>query len=80
MHNQPVDEAFLGRVHPEVLIWAAGSLQLVPPIGGLEHTPKLTSLEFYLEGRRLPGKRVMVLGGGMVGVEAAEKLAWRDAR
>ena len=75
MHNQPVDEAFLGRVHPEVLIWAAGSVQLVPPIGGLEHTPKLTSLEFYLEGRRLPGKRVMVLGGGMVGVEAAEKPA-----
>jgi pyruvate/2-oxoglutarate dehydrogenase complex dihydrolipoamide dehydrogenase (E3) component len=75
MLNQPVDEAFLEKVHPEVLIWAAGSVQLVPPIAGLEHTPRLTSLEFYVEGRRLPGKRVMVLGGGMVGVEAAEKLA-----
>ena len=75
MRNQPVDEAFLEKVHPEVLIWAAGSVQLVPPIGGIENTPRLTSLEFYVEGRRLPGKRVMVLGGGMVGVEAAEKLA-----
>ncbi len=32
-------------------------------------------MEYYLEGRGLKGKRVMVLGGGMVGVEAAEKLA-----
>ncbi len=32
-------------------------------------------MEYYLEGRSLPGRRVMVLGGGMVGVEAAERLA-----
>ena len=75
MRHQPVDEAFLQKVHPEVLVWAAGSVQYIPPIEGLEKVPRLTSLEFYLEGRRLPGKRVMVLGGGMVGVEAAEKLA-----
>jgi 2,4-dienoyl-CoA reductase-like NADH-dependent reductase (Old Yellow Enzyme family)/thioredoxin reductase len=75
MLDQPVDEAFLKKVHPEVLIWAAGSAQYVPPIEGLEHIPRLSSLEFYLEGRRLPGKHVMVLGGGMVGVESAEKLA-----
>ncbi len=75
MRNQPVDEAFLKKVHPEVLIWAAGSVQHLPSIEGLDHIPRLSSLEFYLEGRRLPGKNVMVLGGGMVGVEAAEKLA-----
>ena len=75
LRNQRVDEAFLEKIHPEVLIWAAGSVQHVPPIEGLEKVPKLSSLEYYLEGKRLPGKRVMVLGGGMVGVEAAEKLA-----
>jgi len=75
LRNQRVDEAFLKKIHPEVLIWAAGSVQHVPPIGGLEKVSKLSSLEYYLEGKRLPGKRVMVLGGGMVGVEAAEKLA-----
>jgi 2,4-dienoyl-CoA reductase-like NADH-dependent reductase (Old Yellow Enzyme family)/thioredoxin reductase len=75
MLNQTVDEAFLKKVHPEVLLWAAGSLQHVPPIEGIESIPKLTSLEYYLDRRSFPGRRVMVLGGGMVGVEAAEKLA-----
>ncbi len=75
MRHQIVDEAFLRRIHPEVLIWAAGSAQHIPPIEGMECAPRLSSLEFYLEGRRLPGQRVMVLGGGMVGAEAAEKLA-----
>ncbi len=73
--RQPVDEAYLAKVRPQLLIWAAGSEQLVPPIPGLDETPRLASLEFYLEGKRLPGKSVLVLGGGMVGVEAAETLA-----
>lgn len=75
MRNQPVDEAFLTRIHPDLLIWAAGSVQHVPPVPGLESVATLTSLEFYLDGKRLPGKTVLVLGGGMVGVEAAETLA-----
>jgi 2,4-dienoyl-CoA reductase-like NADH-dependent reductase (Old Yellow Enzyme family)/thioredoxin reductase len=75
MRNQPVDEAFLRKINPEVLVWAAGSAQNVPPIPGLDKVPTLASLEFYLEGKRLAGKRVLVLGGGMVGIEAAETLA-----
>jgi 2,4-dienoyl-CoA reductase-like NADH-dependent reductase (Old Yellow Enzyme family)/thioredoxin reductase len=75
MCSQPVDGSFLARIHPDLLVWAAGSVQHVPPIPGLEHTARLTSLEFYLEGKRLPGKSVLILGGGMVGVEAAETLA-----
>ncbi len=79
LRNQPVDEAFLKKIAPEVLVWAAGSTQKELEIPGLDKVPKLTSLEFYLGGKRLEGRRVLVLGGGMVGIEAAETLA-RDGR
>ncbi|MGC8763222.1 MAG: FAD-dependent oxidoreductase [Acidobacteriota bacterium] len=75
LFNQTVDEAFLAKVRPEVLLWAVGAEAVRPPIDGLETVPVLTSKEYYLGGRELPGRRVLVLGGGLVGVEAAEKLA-----
>jgi 2,4-dienoyl-CoA reductase-like NADH-dependent reductase (Old Yellow Enzyme family)/thioredoxin reductase len=75
LYERPVDETFLQKVHPEVLIWAAGADAVRPPVDGLDTLPVLTSKEYYLEKRELPGRRVLVLGGGLVGVEAAEKLA-----
>ena len=75
LFHQPVDEAFLAKVRPEVLLWAVGAEAVRPPIDGLETVPVFTSKEYYLGGRELPGRRVLVLGGGLVGVEAAEKLA-----
>jgi len=75
LFNQPVDEAFLAKVRPEVLVWAVGAGAVRPPIEGLDSVPALTSKELYLDGKELPGRRVLVLGGGLVGVEAAEKLA-----
>lgn len=73
--DQRVDEAFLRKVRPEVLIWAVGAEAVRPHIDGLDTVPVLSSKEYYLGGHNLPGRRVLVLGGGMVGVEAAEKLA-----
>jgi 2,4-dienoyl-CoA reductase-like NADH-dependent reductase (Old Yellow Enzyme family)/thioredoxin reductase len=75
LFNQTVDEPFLRKVHPEVLIWAVGGEASHPSVGGLETVPVLTSHEYYLGGRELPGRRVLILGGGLVGLEAAEKLA-----
>jgi len=75
LYNQVVDEAFLEKVHPEVLVWAVGAEAVKPPIPGLDAVPCLTSKEYYLQGQELPGHRVLVVGGGLVGVEAAEKLA-----
>jgi 2,4-dienoyl-CoA reductase-like NADH-dependent reductase (Old Yellow Enzyme family)/thioredoxin reductase len=74
LYNQEVDEAFLQRVHPEVLIWAVGAQAARPRIEGLDTLPVLTSKEYYLGGRELPGRKVLILGGGLVGLEAAEKL------
>jgi 2,4-dienoyl-CoA reductase-like NADH-dependent reductase (Old Yellow Enzyme family)/thioredoxin reductase len=75
VYNQSVDEAFLRKIHPEVLVWAVGAQAVRPPIEGLGTVPTLTSKEYYLDGRDLPGQRVLIIGGGFVGLEAAEKLA-----
>ncbi|MEJ2367335.1 MAG: FAD-dependent oxidoreductase [Acidobacteriota bacterium] len=75
VYNQAVDEAFLKKVHPEVLIWAAGGEARVPRMEAIQGVPSMTAREYYLEGKKIAGERVLVLGGGMVGVEAAEKLA-----
>jgi 2,4-dienoyl-CoA reductase-like NADH-dependent reductase (Old Yellow Enzyme family)/thioredoxin reductase len=73
--NQKVDETFLRKIHPEILVWAVGAEAVRPPIDGLDTVPTITSKEYYLGGRELPGRRILVIGGGLVGVEAAEKLA-----
>lgn len=57
---------------PERVIVATGSRPIVPPIPGLDDP--LTAEE-VLTGSRVPGQRVLVLGGGLVGIELAEKLA-----
>jgi pyruvate/2-oxoglutarate dehydrogenase complex dihydrolipoamide dehydrogenase (E3) component len=75
LFHQEVDEAFLRKVRPEVLVWAVGGEALRPPLEGADEVPVFTSQEYYLEGREIPGEHVLVLGGGLVGVEAAEKLA-----
>ncbi len=75
MTERVVDRAFLEKVHPEVLVWAVGGKAVKPPIPGLDRVACLTSQEYYVEERPLPGRRVLILGGGLVGLEAAEKLA-----
>jgi 2,4-dienoyl-CoA reductase-like NADH-dependent reductase (Old Yellow Enzyme family)/thioredoxin reductase len=57
---------------PARVVVATGSRPVVPPIPGLNDP--LTAEE-VLTGVRAPGQRVLVLGGGLVGVEMAEMLA-----
>ncbi len=61
-------------LEPAQVVLATGSLPIVPPIPGLDDP--LTA-EDVLSGRRQPGQRVLVLGGGLVGIEMAELLAGR---
>ena len=70
-----MDEAFLRKIHLELLVWAAGAKTARPPIEGLDTVSALTSKEYCLDSRDLHGRRVLVIGGGLVGLEAAEKLA-----
>jgi len=67
----------LEALAPDVVIVATGAPPTVPDICGLDNpiTPKEV-----LTGSRETGDRVLVLGGGMVGLEVAEFLANRGGK
>jgi pyruvate/2-oxoglutarate dehydrogenase complex dihydrolipoamide dehydrogenase (E3) component len=68
-------EATLEKIEalrPDAVILATGSRPAVPDIPGLDDP---IMCEELLTGAREAGDRVLVLGGGMVGVETAEFLA-----
>ncbi len=60
------------ELKPDRLVVATGSEPVIPPIPGLDDP--LTA-EDVLSGRRRPDGRVLVLGGGLVGIEMAELFA-----
>jgi 2,4-dienoyl-CoA reductase-like NADH-dependent reductase (Old Yellow Enzyme family)/thioredoxin reductase len=59
---------------PDVVLLAAGAKPVVPAIPGLEN---VLFAEDILTGKADPGERVLIIGGGMVGIELAEYLASR---
>lgn len=54
---------------------ATGSKQRIPDIKGLTEQYSMTSLEFFEKIKPIQGKRVLIIGAGMIGIEAAEILA-----
>jgi 2,4-dienoyl-CoA reductase (NADPH2) len=66
-------EATLERDKPEVVILATGSVPLVPKIAGVENS-NVVGFADVLTGAREVDDRVIIVGGGMVGCEAAEFL------
>ncbi len=64
-------------MHPDAVILATGSNPLILPIPGLANCGYVTAQDL-LEGKANAGKKALVVGGGMVGCEAAEFLCERD--
>lgn len=56
-------------------IVATGSRQKVPDIPGLTTEYSISSLEFFEKTKPVRGRRILIIGAGMVGIEAAEILA-----
>jgi len=56
-------------------IVATGSRQRIPEIKGLADQYSMTSLEFFNKTKPIRGKRILIIGAGMIGIEAAEILA-----
>ncbi|WPC76350.1 NAD(P)/FAD-dependent oxidoreductase [Vibrio porteresiae] len=54
------------------VILATGSSSVIPPIAGIEHAGVAND---YLTGKKQCGKRVVVIGGGLVGCEVAAFMA-----
>lgn len=65
-----VNEDFIKEKNPEVVVVATGAKELILPIKGIDN-PKIIKGSEILEGKKTPGKKVLVVGGGMVGSETA---------
>lgn len=61
---------------PDAVIVATGSVPLILPIPGLADCGYINA-EDMLTGKQNVGKKVLIVGGGMVGAEAAEHLVER---
>ncbi|MBE6967668.1 MAG: FAD-dependent oxidoreductase [Ruminococcaceae bacterium] len=70
--NTEVDAEFIKAMAPEHIIIATGALPATPPIPGIEKAHQ--SLEAY-RGNVQPGKRIIMVGGGLIGAEQGLFLA-----
>lgn len=63
------------ELSPDIAVFAVGSVPIMPgSISGINH-PKCVSAVDMLNGKVHPGKKVVVVGGGLVGCETAIDLA-----
>jgi len=58
----------------DIFIIASGSKQSIPEIKNLESQNWMTSLQFFRGEKKVKGRRILIIGAGMVGMEAAEQL------
>lgn len=72
--NTAVTPELAEKLSPDVIIAALGARPVIPPIQGIDGTNVL-SAEYVYDHSDAVGKKVVVLGGGLVGVELAIHLA-----
>jgi len=72
--NQTVDASLIDKVKPDHIILSTGASPITPPIPGIE-LPHVVQAWDVLLDKVATGKRVVVVGGGAVGVETALHLA-----
>lgn len=66
-------EELILEENPDAVILATGGVPLMPNIKGIDN-PKFVKAIDVLEGKKEVGMNVLVVGGGMVGVETADFL------
>ena len=71
--GNPYNRKQLEELQPEVVIVAAGSKPLIPVIPGVDFENGVPAQDI-LGGQTQPGEKVLVVGGGLVGLEVADYL------
>lgn len=72
--GKAVDLSVVEEVKPDVVMIATGATPISPPIPGAE-LPHVFQAQEILQNPEKAGSRVVVVGGGLVGLETAETLA-----
>lgn len=72
--KQSVDQALLAAAKPDGVILATGAVPISPPIPGSDQTHVVQAWD-VLQDKVATGKKVVIIGGGAVGVETALFLA-----
>jgi 2,4-dienoyl-CoA reductase-like NADH-dependent reductase (Old Yellow Enzyme family)/thioredoxin reductase len=62
--------------NPDKIILATGAIQIIPRIPGIDGSNVVNAWDI-LSGKADTGQKVVVIGGGMVGLETAEYLAYK---
>lgn len=71
--NTPVTVDLVKEINPDHVIVATGSKTMVRDIEGITD-PSILHAGRVLDGRQVPGKKVLVVGGGTTGCETADFL------
>lgn len=72
--GREVKPSLIKQENPEVTIIATGSKPIIPDIPGVENGQVVMASDLLL-GRREVGRKILVLGGGLIGCETALWLA-----
>lgn len=70
----PVDAALIQTLKPDVVLNCTGSVPIVPEIPGIS-LPNVLDSHTVIRGDKSVSGNVVVIGGGMVGIETAELIA-----
>lgn len=74
LFNTEVTPELVKELNPDAVILATGGVPLHINIEGIDGENVMDAID-VLDGTKLPGNRVLVLGGGMTGVETADFMA-----
>jgi len=69
--GEEVTQEILKELKPDVVIIATGAIPLIPKISGVEQNNVVTAWD-ALKNKVTVGQNVIIIGGGMVGLETAE--------
>ncbi len=69
--NTEVNKEFLREFNADAIILATGGKPACPPMEGIDG-PRVTTAQEILDNNVNPGQNVLVIGGGMTGVETAD--------